>query len=384
MLKRKENADPRRRATGNRDCVELATRADGPGDEEARQAQTPAEWPNGQKAVPAIPPALLMEETGEKAEVPTAAPTAAPTEDPISKTDPSANSVDAFLAALRQVGRDSRALAGVKICVTGPTVEDVTENTGLAVEDVRRQTARRREPRDGEAGQAVRLADPRSRQRRGGRHRGIVAAPEPGHAAPPPHTVTNVSRSGRSSGSRADKIKKLLQGIGQLFAAKTLPALSDSLLADAARKVGPVYTKILNEIARREGKRNVVFTSLKRHNRTVTQKQEDRLAAIVNPPAKDNRAIDAAKLVIDFFRDNGREVFTMDQALEVIETLGLGFVVGAKYDRNTGKKIYSRQKARIVLGDQFGRNCLNLPVVADSNRNRHYHVGKKKAVKVTA
>ncbi len=179
--------------------------------------------------------------------------------------------------------------------------------------------------------------------------------------------------------SRKEGIEKLIKGIGQLFAAKTLPALPDGLLIDAARKVAPVYTKLMNEIARREDKTDVVFTSLKRHNRTVTRRQKDRLTAILNPPANNGRTIDVAKMVIDFFKDNGRAAFTMDEAIKVIEALGVGLVVGAKHDRKTGKKVYKRQKARIVLGDLFGRNCLNLHVVSDSNRIRHYHIASRKA-----
>jgi hypothetical protein len=338
MLKRNENADTRQRESGNENCVELATKTDGPGGGEAQQVQTPAEWPNGQKAVPGTPSPPPMEET----------------ETPTSKT--------------------------------GSSIEDIAEDTGQTVEDIRRRATRCRESRGGEADQAVQLPDPQSRQRRGRRRRGIAAAPERDRVAPPPHTVPNVSRNIKSTESRVDKIEKLVRCIGQLFALKTLPAMSDSLLHDAARKVGPVYTKLLNELARREDKRDVSFTSLKRHNRTATRKQKDKLTAILYPPVDGKSPADVAKMVVDFFRDNGREVFLMNQALEVIETLDLGHIVGTKYDQRTGKKFYSRKKARIVLGDLFGLNSLNLQVVPDSNKIRHYHVGgkgRKKAVKVT-
>ncbi|MDP6719630.1 MAG: hypothetical protein QGF59_13305 [Pirellulaceae bacterium] len=320
MLKRKKNADPRQRAPGNENRIELTTKADDPGGEEARQAHTPAEGLNDQKAIPGALSALPMEETGKKDEV--------FAEDPVSETD--------------------------------STVEDVAENTGLAVEDVPRQGAR--------------LADPRSR------HREIVVALEPGQATPPPRKITTVSQNERTLGSRVAKIEKLLPGIGQLFAAKTLPALSDKQLANAARKVGAVFTKLEKELDRREETQNVVFTSLKRHDRTVTQKQKNKLAAILHPPVDDNRAIDVARMVVDLFRDNGRKIFTMNEAIEVVEAIGLGLVLGTKFDQKTGKKIYSQKKARIVLGDQFGRNCLNLRVVSDSKRNRQYHVGRKKTV----
>lgn len=44
----------------------------------------------------------------------------------------STNAVDAFFAALRRAGRDSRALAGVKLCVVGPATAERLSDFGLA------------------------------------------------------------------------------------------------------------------------------------------------------------------------------------------------------------------------------------------------------------
>jgi hypothetical protein len=174
------------------------------------------------------------------------------------------------------------------------------------------------------------------------------------------HEPLNLKISGDG---RVGKIKTLLGGIGQLFASKTVEAMDEITLRDSIDTIGAVFVKLQRELEERvENNREVNIGALSKLG--ATEANTENLSAIFRRDKDREKKIEVGTGIVQFFRENDRKFFTMDEALVVIHEL--------KLEARLGK--ISDHSLRIVLGDVFGRNCMNLNVTQDSNKVRTYWV----------